>query len=677
MGTSWQALGRRAGIFGATGASTAIATVELHEVLRVSGLTWVEVGLIALFAVNFVWVALSFWASLAGFFVLTWRLGPPAGLVRAAPDARLTGRTAILVPVYNEDPAHVYANLEAVYRSLAATGQLDAFDVFILSDTTDPDVWVAEEIGWAALCRRVGGQGRIFYRKRRRNTGRKAGNVADFCRRWGRRYETMVVLDADSVMDGRTLVTMARLMAVNPDVGLIQSPPVIIGRHTLFARLHQFASRLYGPVFAAGQAFWQLGDGNFWGHNAIIRTRAFMDACGLPELPGWAPFGGHILSHDFVEAALLRRAGWRVWLLPELGGSYEETPPTMLDFAKRDRRWCQGNLQHLRVLVARGLHPISRLHLAMGIMSYLSSPLWLVFLTCGLLMAVHAQVFAPPYFPDHETLFPVWPTLDTARAGALFAVTMGMLAVPKLLGLALVLGDRGSAAGFGGRTRAGLSMVLEMLFSALMAPVMMLFHSRFVVDILRGRDAGWTKQRRDDGHVTLGEAAARHAGHTLFGLALGATAWAVSPVLFWWLLPLVFGLLLAIPLNLLSARRGAGASARHRRLFVIPEEADRPPVLHRAETLAEIYRSLVPAGADGLSLVVSDPLAHAVHLSLLPAHSDAGAGDPDMLHSARDKLAVAAAAHEPAGLSSAEKTAVLFDADLLADLHHARLAAAA
>jgi membrane glycosyltransferase len=672
----WEALARRTAIFGATAASTAIAAHELYEVLRVSGLTWVEKGLIALFVINFVWVALSFWASLAGVFVLRWRLGTP-GLARPMPDAPLTGRTAVLVPVYNEDPAGVYANLEAIYRSLAATGQLDAFDFFILSDSTDPDVWIAEEAGWAALCRRLGGQGRIFYRKRRRNTGRKAGNVADFCRRWGRRYETMVVLDADSVMDGGTLVAMARLMALNPDVGLIQSPPVIIGRHTLFARLHQFASRLYGPVFAAGQAFWQLGDGNFWGHNAIIRTRAFMDACGLPELPGRAPFGGHILSHDFVEAALLRRAGWRVWLLPELGGSYEETPPTLLDFAKRDRRWCQGNLQHLRVLVARGLHPISRLHLAMGIMSYLSSPLWLVFLTCGLLMAVHAQVFAPPYFMGHETLFPVWPTLDVARAAALFGVTMGMLAVPKLLGLALVLADRRAARGFGGRARAAAAMGMEMVFSALVAPVMMLFHSRFVVDILRGRDAGWMKQRRDGGRVTVGEAAARHAGHTLFGAALGATAWAVSPVLFWWLSPLVAGLILAVPLNLLSARAGAGAWARRRRLFAIPEEADPPLVLYRAETLAETYRTLVPAGADGLSLVVTDPLVHAVHLSLLPGHSDAAAGDPDTLAAARDRLAAAGYAPEAAGLSPAEATAVLFDADLLTELRHARLAAAA
>jgi len=676
MSLFWEALGRRTAIFGATGASTAIATGELHQVLRVSGTTWVEVGLLALFAVNFVWVALSFWASLAGFFVLRWRLGPP-GLARPRPDAPLTARTAVLVPVYNEDPACVYANLEAIYRSVTATGHLDAFDFFVLSDTTDPDVWVAEELGWAALCRRLGGQGRVFYRKRRRNSGRKAGNIADFCRRWGRRYETMVVLDADSVMDGETLVTMARLMAVNPDVGLIQSPPVIIGRHTLFARLHQFASRLYGPVFAAGQAFWQLGDGNFWGHNAIIRTRAFMDACGLPELPGRAPFGGHILSHDFVEAALLRRAGWRVWLLPELGGSYEETPPTMLDFAKRDRRWCQGNLQHLRVLVARGLHPISRLHLAMGVMSYLSSPLWLVFLTCGLLMAVHAQVFAPPYFPHHETLFPVWPTLDVARAATLFAVTMGMLAVPKLLGLALALGDARLVRGFGGRVRTVVSMLLEMVFSALVAPVMMLFHTRFVVDILRGRDAGWMKQRRDDGSVTVGEAVARHAGHTLFGAALGATAWTVSPVLFWWLSPLVIGLILAAPLNVLSARAGAGAWARRRRLFVIPEEADPPLALYRANTLTETYRGLMPGTVDGLSLVITDPLAHAVHLTLLPGHSDAAAGDPDTLAAARDKLAAAGHGPEAAGLSPAEATAVLFDADLLTELRHARLAAAA
>ncbi|MGH7005945.1 MAG: glucans biosynthesis glucosyltransferase MdoH, partial [Alphaproteobacteria bacterium] len=209
--------------------------------------------------------------------------------------------------------------------------------------------------------------------------------MADFLKRWGRHYDYMIVLDADSLMEGRTLVAMARHMDANPGAGLVQAPPVCINRNTLFARMLQFAGRIYGPVFAAGQAFWQMGEGNYWGHNAIIRVRPFTEHCGLPELPGRPPFGGHILSHDFVEAALLVRAGWSVWLAPDLGGSYEEVPPTLLDYAKRDHRWCQGNLQHSRIVGARNLNGVSRFHFIGGIMSYVASPLWLAFLGLGLL----------------------------------------------------------------------------------------------------------------------------------------------------------------------------------------------------------------------------------------------------------------------------------------------------
>ena len=191
-------------------------------------------------------------------------------------------------------------------------GSDDHFDYFLLSDTTDPDVWVAEERALVALRDRLRGKGKVYYRHRRKNLNRKAGNIADFVTRWGGAYPNMVVLDADSLMTAHSVVSLAAAMEDDPDAGIIQTLPLIINRNTLFARLQQFAARIHGPIIASGLAVWMGRDGNYWGHNAIIRTAAFAAHCGLPDLRGRPPLGGHILSHDFVEAALIRRAGYAV-----------------------------------------------------------------------------------------------------------------------------------------------------------------------------------------------------------------------------------------------------------------------------------------------------------------------------------------------------------------------------
>ena len=160
------------------------------------------------------------------------------------------------------------------------------------------------------------------------NIGRKAGNIAEFVRNWGGAYDYMIVLDADSIMSGQSLVTLAQTMDAHPTVGIIQTLPLLAGRETLFARLLQFAVRVSGPMFGSGLTFWQLGESNYWGHNAIIRMRAFADHCSLPRLPGSPPFGGEIMSHDIVEAAFpapralrhLAGAGYR----RQLGGSADQ-----------------------------------------------------------------------------------------------------------------------------------------------------------------------------------------------------------------------------------------------------------------------------------------------------------------------------------------------------------------
>ena len=279
----------------------------------------------------------------------------------------LTSRTAILSPIYNEAPGLLRARLHASWLSLRRTGLGDHFDMFVLSDTTNEDIQREEHRQIRGLRRRLGAEARVYYRHRRQNTDRKAGNMADWIRRFGGAYDLMVVLDADSLMEGETLVRLAAAMERHPEVGLIQTTPVVINRHSLFGRIEQFASRMYGPLLARGAAWWSDSQGNYWGHNAILRVKAMArTSAGLPHLPGRKPFGGDILSHDFVEAALLRRSGWEVRMAPTLGGSYEECPPTLADMIVRDRRWCQGNLQHVGVLRARGLAWVSRLHLIRG-----------------------------------------------------------------------------------------------------------------------------------------------------------------------------------------------------------------------------------------------------------------------------------------------------------------------
>ena len=359
--------------------TTGCGIAAFYLALAPGGIGWLEVVLLALFAMLFVWVAMSFWMATAGFLRLL-RAKTPLAHRSSHTSAPPVGRTALLMPIYNEDPHRVFAGLRAVYESLQATGHGANFDFFVLSDTTDPDLWLAEELTWARLNQSLGGASQIFYRHRPRNVCRKAGNIADFCERWGSGYQYMIILDADSEMSGDCVCEMTRRMDADPELGILQAPPMPVNRVSLFARCQQFSARVYGPVFMEGFAWWSHIDGNYWGHNAIIRVDAFIRHCGMSKLPGAAPLGGEVLSHDFVEAALMRRAGYKVLLAQELDGSYEECPPTLIAYAQRDQRWCQGNMQHIRLVFSTGMRAVSRLHFGMGAMSYLASPLWMVFL---------------------------------------------------------------------------------------------------------------------------------------------------------------------------------------------------------------------------------------------------------------------------------------------------------
>jgi len=506
---------RRLLVIGAAIGLTVFATDEMVLVLSVTGLTALEWVILVLFVALFAWIALALVSAMCGFVSILAgggrRLEP-----ENAPLVKLTARTAILMPAYNESPARTMAAMEVIHEELARLGVRAQFDLFVLSDTTDPAIWIAEEAAFLQLRDRIGTG--VHYRRRAKNTERKAGNIADWVRRWGGAYPHFLILDADSVMTGECLVRLAAAMERTADAGLIQTLPVIIGGRTLFARMQQFAGRLYGPVIAHGITWWHGAEGNYWGHNAIIRTQAFAEAAGLPSLPGRKPFGGHVMSHDFVEAALLRRAGWAVHMMPGLPGSYEEGPPSLPDVSVRDRRWCQGNLQHVAVLPAHGLHWVSRLHLLMGIGAYVTAPLWLLFLVTGILISLQARFILPNYFPAGPSLFPKWPAVDPVRSMWVFIFTMGVLVGPKLLAYVAAMLRRDERLAFGGALRTFAGMLTETVLAGLIAPVAMLTQSAAVCSILAGRDGGWHPQRREDGRVPLAEIARRYLPHTLTGL---------------------------------------------------------------------------------------------------------------------------------------------------------------
>jgi membrane glycosyltransferase len=514
-------------------------------------------------------------------------------------------RIALVMPVYNEDPRRTTAGLEAIWSSLARQAESAAFDLFILSDTRKSDIAVAEEAAWRALVARHGGQGRIFYRRRAQNVGRKSGNIADFVRNWGAAYSHMIVLDADSVMSGKALVTLARLMDAHPQVGIIQTAPLPVGRETLFARMVQFGARLNGPMLSAGLAFWQLGEANYWGHNAIIRLQAFAAHCDLPRLPGKAPLGGEILSHDFVEAAFMRRAGYQVWLVPDLMGSWEEVPSNIIEFAARDRRWAQGNLQHTKVLIMPQLHWLNRLHMITGILSYATSPMWFAVLILSSIITCQEAIHGYQYFESGaHTLFPVWPEYRDGEIAALLLATIVVLLLPKVLGatLALVNGSRRRA--YGGGVRLLVSLLLEQIFSMLLAPTMMVFHSTFVITTLAGKPVTWNAQDRGDRGVTLGDALGRHVWQMLLGLIWGTVILMLAPRFIWWMMPVLAGLLLSALLTMVSSRVDLGVALRRHGLLLTPEETSTPPELAAMQrALRQSPSEIGHAGAE-LALVV-------------------------------------------------------------------------
>jgi membrane glycosyltransferase len=536
------------------------------------GLDTVDVLRSLLILMSAFWLA---WGAAQGLLGLTARpvLWPDA-------PAPIRGRTVSLVPVYNEDPATTFARIAAMDASLRAEDTGAVFDFAILSDTTNDAIAARERLWFLRLLTETQGEGRIFYRRRDRNTGRKAGNIEDFIQTSGGAYDYAMILDADSLMEGATIARMVRRMEADPALGLLQSLPRVVGARSRFGRTMQFSASFYSPVFARGLAMMQGRTGPFWGHNALIRVRAFAASCGLPELAGQPPFGGHILSHDYVEAALLARAGWTVRLDDDLDGSFEEGPENIVDHARRDRRWCQGNLQHARLVSAPGLKGWSRWVFVQGILSYIAPLFWLAFL----LASIAAQVFdAPPdYVPKANGPFPVFPADETAMAIGLAVGIFGLLLLPKLL-IALDAAASGRARGFGGGVRALASAFLELLLSSVMAPIFLMYQTRSVFQVLTGRDGGWPASNRGDGRMTLAEAWAASRWITGIGL-IGLTAiYVLAPGLVPWLLPLSLPMILApFVISWFSQDSRSG-------LMTVPSELNPAPVLRHHDQILRAW----------------------------------------------------------------------------------------
>ncbi|MCU0780543.1 MAG: glucans biosynthesis glucosyltransferase MdoH [Akkermansiaceae bacterium] len=580
-----------------------------------------------------------------------------------AADGPLARRFAVVMPVFNEDAARFCARIEAIYRSIQGTGHLPSFDFFILSDTRDPDLWIIEETAWANLCRRLDGLGRIYYRRRKTNENRKAGNIGDFVRNWGGSYEGMLVLDADSLMDGADIVKMARVMETYPRLGILQTPPRLIRGASVFTRLQQFAMRLYGPLFIRGLNFWQLGGGSYWGHNALIRLRPFSEFCELPALPGREPFGGRILSHDFVEAALMVSQGWEVWLAWDIGGSYEEAPPTLIDHLKRDRRWAQGNLQHLWLIFARKLPFTARVHLFMGIMAYLASPLWFAFLVQSTWLAWDWKASGLSWIDIGGHAGKWFGISPLTQSIVLTLVVLALLFVPKILALLGALLLPSVRRAFGGGCRLLTGALLETLLSMLLAPCVMVAHTLMVLGMVLGRAVGWNTQSRETDGTAWTDAARFHAVAVLLGAAWTAAAIHIDWMFAAWMSPILLGLMLSVPVSVWTSRTRYGRALARWGLLAIPEEVDRPEIMRLADDAAAALDPALDASHNqrrGVLAAVVDPYVNGVHVSLL---------EPSELTPAQQALAERYLAEGVGALSRQEVTELLFSAPAMLHLH--------
>jgi membrane glycosyltransferase len=563
---------RRRLVIGLNAATYLFLMGAVAQVLGAGGWTWIDSLLLTAFAIGAPWTVLGFWNALIGLYLLHLTKEPMRQVApfAAAADANATidVETAVVMTLRNEDPRGVFLRLRIVKNSLDATGFGHKFSYFILSDTDDPMVAAAEEAEAEAWRREVKAPSQIVYRRRADNEGYKAGNVRDFCEVWGRDYALMLLLDADSLMSGEAVLRLVRIMQAHPKLGILQSLVVGLPSASAFARIFQFGMRHAMRSYTMGQAWWAADCGPFWGHNALVRIAPFAEHCRLPVLSGRAPLGGHVLSHDQVEAALMRRAGFEVRVLPEERGSWEDNPPTVLEFVRRDLRWCQGNMQYSRLLDLPGLLPVSRFQLVWAILMFLSPPAWTLMMALLPFAAWQAQTVDK---------FPEGPAI------AVYVSFFAMYLMPKTAGLIDAMLSKDGVRRYGGWFRFAAGAAIELVFSFLQGAVSTIRTTIFMSGLLFGKAVAWGGQARDTHDVAWRTAASALWPQVVFGVMVCGALFFISPAVLCWSLPLTAGYVLAVPFSVVTANAAVGRALVRTGVCGIPEEFDPPPEVRGLE----------------------------------------------------------------------------------------------
>ncbi len=545
----------------------------MADILGAGGWSIVDILMMLCFLVGLPWTVLGFWNAVIGLWLLKGSrkaLAATAPYLAAADRAEpIRIRTAIFMTLRNEDPERALHRFDVIRESVLATGQGSAFGWFVLSDTPDgTEAAEREQAAFEAWKARRGSPADLIYRRRTSNEGFKAGNVRDFCERWGSEYELMLPLDADSLMSGDAVVRLVRIMEAHPKIGILQSLVVGMPSKSAFARIFQFGMRHGMRAYTMGQAWWVGDCGPFWGHNALVRIKPFIEECHLPVLPGGPPLGGHILSHDQVEATFMRRAGYECRVLPVEMGSWEENPPTILDFTKRDTRWCQGNMQYWPLVRLPGLKPMSRFQLAWAILMFLGTPAWTFFI---------ALAAVKPFLAD-AAVFPA------ASAIALYVTFLLMYLSPKIAGFIDILASSEESARYGGRLRFIAGAIVELIFSFLLGAVSTFRVTIFMIGLLFGKTVSWNGQARDAQRLPWDVAFQGMWPQLAFGIIVMGLAWIGAPALFWWGLIMTAGYVLAIPFGVGLAEPKLGELMARWRLCAIPEEIDTPAEVRAVQT---------------------------------------------------------------------------------------------
>jgi len=572
VGLAWprpSLAGRQALFFALVAAMMAGLLWLLAAALSVGGLDGFDIALIALFAVTLPWSVIGFWNATIGFLIMRFARNPTAVVCPIAAgisgDEPITASTAILVCIRNESPDRVIRNLEPLMAGLEAAGAAELFHVYVLSDTGDAAVAAAEQAQFAAFAQANRDLVPLTYRRRAVNTGFKAGNVRDFCQRWADRHELAVTLDADSFMSAEAVLRLVRVMQANPRLGILQGLVVGMPSTSAFARVFQFGMRLGMRSYTIGGAWWQGDCGPYWGHNAALRLAPFIAHCDIPPLPEGGPLGGHVLSHDQIEAVLMRRAGYEVRVLPEEDLGWEENPPTLIEFIRRDLRWCQGTLQYGHFITLPGVPLVSRYQLAFAVLMFLGSPAWMGLLIVSTIAVALAE--SPDKF------------IRADYGMALFGVVLVMWFAPKIATVLDVLTRPKLRHAFGGTFRFLANVATETIFFLMLSPIMWFGHTVFLGGLLFGRTIGWIGQARDDHAVPWLSALRALWPQTLLGLGSIAVLALTHPAAIPYALFIAGGLALSVPLAVVTALPRLGRLCARVGVGRLPEETAPPPVL--------------------------------------------------------------------------------------------------